>query len=201
MTALKWIGVLCWMVFALTPAIASSKSADLGVSFTVQPSTFPLPNSVGSVTVTVTNYGPDTVSAVGVHSSNWEDGKQILLFRTPDTQCDFGYGFYDGPTPLVYAGLLFNSAPLPPGAQESCTVGITVYQNATGQYPLYFTVSPYELGVVDPNPRNNQSPTVTLFLSPIAVPALTTFALVLMAVLIALIAALWFREKLRDLGR
>src|SRR5690348_9453287 len=105
MTALKWIGVLCWTVFALTPAIALSKSADLGVSFTVQPSTFLLPNSAGSVTVTVTNYGPDTVSAVGVHSSNWEDGEQILLFQAPETQCDFGYGFYDGPTPLVYAGL------------------------------------------------------------------------------------------------
>jgi hypothetical protein len=198
----KMIGVLSWMVFPLTPAVASDKAADLGVSFTVQPSTLVLPNSVGSVTVVVTNAGPDTVPAFVVRSSHWDDGQQILLFPTPDTQCDFSYGFYDGPTLLVYAVLVFNS-PLSPGTRQSCTFGVTTYPKATGQYRMDFTVATYLGGPSDPNLSNNQSPTVALVLSPPlvvpTVPTVSRFGLLLMALSIALLGSFARPLKLRSL--
>jgi len=116
------IRLFCWVVVTLSPMLASGvtrdQAADLGVSFMVQPNTYLLPGSVGSVIVTVTNHGPDTVSAFVVHSSIWADGQQILLFPTPETQCDFGYGSYDGPVLYYYASLLFQSAPLPRSAAK-----------------------------------------------------------------------------------
>ena len=185
------IRLFCWVVVTLSPMLASGvtrdQAADLGVSFMVQPNTYLLPGSVGSVIVTVTNHGPDTVSAFVVHSSIWADGQQILLFPTPETQCDFGYGSYDGPVLYYYASLLFQSAPLPPGAQQSCTIGLSVYLKASGQYALNFNVSIYQDGFTDPNPTNDLARPVTLYLSPISVPALGNFGLLLMALLIALL--------------
>jgi len=187
------IAPIFWLAMALTPtaarAIASTQIADLGVTFTVKPGTFLPPNSIGTVTVTVTNNGPDPVPAFVVHSSIWEDGKQILLFATPETQCDFGYGYYDGPTLLVFAALGFQSS-LPAGAQESCTLGISTYPQATGQYEMYFNVAAYAGGPTDPNTANNQSSSVTLFLSPMSVPALNAFGLLLAMLSMVLVAAL-----------
>jgi len=184
-------GFLACSLGILIPLSGFADVVDLGVTATVKPSTHLPPGSAASVTVTVTNYGPDDATYIAAGSSVfWEgQGEQIQLYPTEESskQCDFYYNSIDpapgGPIPYS-ALLLFTGKVLPPGTSISCTIGLSVFPDAKGQYALYFVTSNDVVGSVDPNPSNDQSRNILLNLSPITVPTLGTLGCTLLGLII-----------------
>jgi len=163
---------------------------DLGVTVVVKPSTHLAPGSTGSVTVTVTNYGPDDATDVVAVSSRFLDGpgEQIWLYPTAESTCGIYYDSADPGNPgqaVPYGALLFfTGTVLPPGASASCTIGISAFSDATGQYALHFYTTNDVTGSVDPNPSNDISPDIILNLSPITVPSLGALGCMLLVLII-----------------
>ena len=164
--------------------------ADMGAAVTVQPTTRLPPGSTASVTVTVMNYGPDDATYVAAGSSRFLDGpgEQIWFYPTAESTCDFYYSSVDPGNPgqaVPYGALLiFTGQVLKPGESISCTIGLYVFLDAKGQYPLHFYGSNDVVGSVDPNPANDQSRDIILNLAPITVPTLGTLGCVLLVLII-----------------
>lgn len=170
---------------------ASGPVADLGITMTVEPGARLPPGSIGSVTITITNYGPDAATDIVAVSSQFVVGKneQILLYQTQQSQCTVFDESLDTPPgePIpTFAILTFPGQTVLPGSSISCTIGISTYADATGTYSLDFRVLNDVVGWSDPNPSNNQTSSIYLTVSPVTVPALGILDLALLAGVIAL---------------
>jgi len=169
---------------ALSRAVTGGPIADLGITASITPGTFLPPGSIGSVTVTITNNGPDPATDVVAVSSQFLFGKgeQILLFQTQQSQCTVYYDSLDAPPgqPIpTFALLMFTGQTIPPGGSITCTVGISTYADATGTYMLNFRAVNDVAGWTDPDESNNETPDMALSVSPVGVPILSSFGLYL----------------------
>ncbi len=185
---------ICLVVLALMFGSAGPAQAqtDLSVDFTAQPSSSLVPGQPIEFTVTVTNHGPEPVPAVGsnlaLFSSDFYD-QFDSSFGSADCQ---GYTVFvsDGDAfhfNLVWFPTFQDQGALEVGESRSCHITLALSNQAPAEWPFSFGVAE---SFDDINPDNNVS-TVILRrgdMAPIAVPTLSTYALLLLIVALALLA-------------
>jgi len=179
------LAAACLSGVALPSAVlAAGPIADLSITASITPGTFLPPGSVGSVTITITNNGPDPATDVVALSSQFliGNGEQILLYQAQQSKCAVYYDSLDVPPgqPIpTFALLMFTGQTIPLGGSITCTVGISTYADATGTYMLNFRAVNDVAGWTDPDESNNETPDMALSVSPVGVPILSSFGLYL----------------------
>jgi len=179
------------------PAHAGDASADIGIEVTVAPSNNLLPGTEGTISITITNSGPDMATA---------------LFQWFPTENGMGFGF----PPIAFTGMVTGPCelspvgePIPgdnfgfwitndigPGTSRVCNFEFRALET-----PNFGQAARWLLFVIDgddPDPSNNEFEVFLVFseISSIhPIPLLSTFGLIALALLLVLIV-LPFRRLL-----
>jgi hypothetical protein len=166
---------------------------DISVAFTAQPDSGLVPGQPIIFTLTVTNLGPEPVPASGskfsLYSSDFFDQFDVSSAGTADC-LGFGAIVSDGKTfhyNLVWFPTFLSQGELAVGEIRSCHFTLALSNQAPAVWPFSFGVAEF---FADLNPENNIS-TVILRrgdIAPIAVPALSFQALMLLIVALASMA-------------
>jgi hypothetical protein len=193
--------LLALILLAITTEVAQAGiidiPSDIGVTLTASPTTDLLPGQPIDMTLSVTNYGPESEPIVIVSSTVFVD--ELNVVETNFDECaiqlvvgDLANGDYDYRIDWTVAGLGGVAPPIAAGETRICHFGIALTQHAPSPYTFAFDL----VYVSDPNPGNDNAAVVLTRAAappPQPVPTLSTAMLGLLAALSAGLAALALR--------
>lgn len=181
-------------MIAVDPVSAGEAVADLSIDAAVQPTGVTAPGTEGIVTITITNLGPDTGSAIFTMLRT-NDGTALsfppLEFSGPTTgPCGFIPPGQPGPGQSIGIFGHWSTLNMAPGERRDCTFGFEVLETTKTSQIGRWAVSTTS-GADDPNDTNNVSEVLLRFTEspePVSVPILSPWAVVILAFLLGLIA-------------
>jgi len=180
-----------WLVIVPMPIQAGTPLADIAIEVGVEPNGVTPPGTEGTVSLTITNYGPDVSAAL----IGWAVTSNGVGFSFPPL--DF-VGVATGPcgiSPIGQPGpgdnFGFQVTPaLNPGESVTCTYGFEVRETMILSQMAQWGVGPNGLAE-DPNQTNNLDEVLLIF-SPLAdtrpVPALSWVGIFVLMLSVGLIA-------------
>ena len=181
---LFWL--LCWPCFQATAQVTGLPVSDLSLSIALDPPEPVVAGTLGQITFTFSNAGPDAVRPIAI---SFVLGESVVFFGggvCPVAVNDIT-GLPPNPTEYIYA--LGTPGPLPPGQSFSCTAGYFVDSALTSVVEVTWETRASNFQGTDPDTSNNFV-TTSFGIAPLAVPATSLgalIALILMTVLITLI--------------
>jgi hypothetical protein len=198
-----WLGVGLLLMLGFSVQ-AQGPLVDLALEAAVEPPGITPPDSWGTLTLTVTNLGPDVAgaspSSVGIFSNRFEyvEGVGAMIEFFNDSDCFFQRTVLEGipGSDLIEIEFsLFMSDPLLPGETASCRARFYINPAAQGTIVNTWFVSP--LLFEDPDPSND---TVSLFfqVSPDVIPTLSGIGLA--SLILGLVVSFLFIVRRRRLG-
>src|SRR6056297_864408 len=195
------IGLSALALIGCDSVLAQQPVADIGIEVSVEPVGVTPPGTEISITVTLTNLGMDTSSALFVwtRTSNGTELSFPPLQRTGD---DTGPCVNASPGQPPPPGVIFFPRQairdIPPGEGRTCTFDFRVLETTTLAQISRWTAFPASGSVPldDPNDANNVADVLLLFAEPpdpVAVPALSARAMIMLGFLLGVVgfAGLW----------
>ena len=192
------IGLFALALIGCDSVLAQQPVADLGIEVSVEPVGVTPPGTEGVISITITNFGPDTGTGT---------------FRWVPTSTGTGFGY----PPLEFTGIgtgpcrvsSFGQPPpgdnfgfqvardILPGDSQTCTYGFRVAETTILNQVARWDVAALDGLIIldDPNDANNVADVLLLFAEPpdpVAVPALSARAMIMLGFLLGLLGVVGF---------
>lgn len=188
--ALLTIRTILLVVLACLPSVSHAQS-DLSVDVQVDPADIRPPGTVGTVTVNLSNLGPEEILGPLVTVRVENSGLlPVDFFPITGEPCSLALAILDpfNPgDPVIYV-YFFAFPDLQPGDMSSCQATFVVNEQSVGQVPLTWESRRSISQPVDPISANNTATIVFGRPLPTAVPAIRPVAVMLLIFLVGAVA-------------
>ncbi len=176
------------ILLLLSCAVVSAQPiVDLALEIAIEPEGPLEPGTVGTMTFTFTNLGPDPPPASGLwnieaysqHPFDLEYGSDIVMVDTSTNEnCWFSSDLTDSDPLYLYFWFILLNDTFPPGSSQTCETAFYINPDVPGSFELNWISY---LGATDPDPTNNNIATPFIIAAPAAIPTLSQAGLVLLA--------------------